>query len=70
MKEMHQILKFTYLESSTFEKGFYVSPTDFSLLRVIFTSLNFFRFQTNFKFYSGKPEISFKFNSDKNIISK
>ena len=30
----------------------------------------FFRFQTNFKIYSGKADISFKFNSDKNIISK
>ena len=65
MKEMHGILKFTNLESSTFAKGFCVRPADFSLLGVIFTLLNFFRFQTNLKIYSGKPDISFKFNSDK-----
>ena len=32
--------------------------------------LNLFRFQTNLKIYSGKPDISFNFNSGKNIISK
>ena len=54
----------------TFEKGFCVRPTDFSLLGVIFTLLNFFRFQTNLKIYSDNPDISFKFDSNKNIISK
>ena len=68
---MIQISKFTNPESSTFEKGFFVRLTDFSLLGVIFTSLlNFFRFQANLKIYSGKPDISFKFNSDKNVILK
>ena len=47
-----------------------VRPTDFSLLVVIFNLLNFFRFQANLKIYSGKPDISFKFNPDKNIFSK
>ena len=72
MKEIHRTLKFTNLESSTFvkKKSFCVRPTDFSLLRVILTLLNFLRFYTNLKIYSGKPDISFKFNSDKSIISK
>ena len=60
MKEMHQILKFTNLESSTFEKVFCVRPTDFSLFGVIFTLLNFFQFQANLEIYSGKPDTSFK----------
>ena len=72
MKEIHRTLKFTNLESSTFvkKKSFCVRPTDFSLLRVILTLLNFLRFYTNLKIYSGKPDISFMFNSDKSIISK
>ena len=37
---------------------------------VIFNLLNFFQFQANLKIYSGKPDISFKFNPDKNIISR
>ena len=49
---------------------FCVGPTDFCLLGAIFTLLNFFQFQRNLKIHSGKPDISFKFNSDKNIISK
>ena len=52
------------------KKVFCLRPTDFTLLGVIFTLLNFFRFQTNLKIYSGKPDISFKFNSDKNIVKK
>ena len=40
-----------------------VSPTDFPLFGVAFILLNFFQFLTNLKIYSGKPNISFKFNS-------
>ena len=71
MKEMHRILKFTNMESSTFEKGFLcTSDRIFFIGDIIFTWLNFFRFQKNLKVYSGKPDISFEFNSDKNIILK
>ena len=35
-----------------------------------YTLLNFFSFQTNLNIYSGKPDISFKFNSGQNINSK
>ena len=52
------------------KKVFSVRPTDFSLLGVIFTLLNFFRFQTNLKIYSGKPRIPFKFDFNENVISK
>ena len=57
---MHRIFKIYQLESSTFRKSF---------LGVIFALLNFFRFPTNLKIYSGKPDKLFKFNPDKNIIS-
>ena len=71
MKEIYRISKFTKLESSTFAKGFFVCMRPiFCYSGIIFTLLNFFRFQTNLKIYSGKPDISVKFNSDKNIISK
>ena len=39
MKEMHRIIKFPKLESSTFEKGFYERPTEFSFLGVMLTLL-------------------------------
>ena len=39
MKEMHRIIKFPKLESSTFEKGFCEHPTEFSFLRVMLTLL-------------------------------
>ena len=70
MKEMHRILKSTNLESSAFEKGFSCTSDGFFFIGVIFSLLNFFRFQTNLKIYSGKPRISFKFNFNKNVISK
>lgn len=47
-----------------------VSPTDFPLFGVAFILLNFFQFLTNLKIYSGKPRISFKFDFNKNVISK
>ena len=66
MKEMYRIIKFPNLESSTFEKGFCERPTEFLGGYVYFT----YRIPTNLKIYLGKPDISFKFNSDKNIISR
>ena len=39
MKEMHRIIKFSKLESSTFEKGFCERPTEFSFLGVMLTLL-------------------------------
>ena len=71
MKEIYRISKLTKLERSTFAKGFFLCMRPiFCYSGIIFTLLNFFRFQTNLKIYSGKPDISVKFNSDKNIISK
>ena len=71
MKEMHRILKFTNIESGTFEKVFLrTSDRFFFIGSYIYFTKFFFRFQTNLKIYSGKPDISSKFNSDKNIISK
>ena len=55
MEEMHWILKFTNLESISFEKAFLCTSDRFSLLGVIFTLLKFFQFQTSLKIYSGKP---------------
>ena len=55
------------LESGTFEKGFLCTS---DRLGAIFTLINVFPFQKNLKSYSGKPDISFKCNSDKNIILK
>ena len=57
MKEIYRISKFTKLESSTFAKGFFVCMRPiFCYSGIIFTLLNFFRFQTNLKIYSGKPD--------------
>ena len=58
MKEMHRISKFTNLESSTFKKKKFV------YVRKIFLYWGLYLL------YTGKPDISFKFSSDKNIISK
>ena len=49
MKEMHQVLKFTNLESSTFEKVFLCTSDRFFLLGVIFTLLNFFSISNKFE---------------------
>ena len=70
MKEMHRISIFSNLKTVLSEKVFCVRLTDFSLSGFIFTLVNFFQFQKIFKIYSGKPAISFKFNSDKNKILK
>ena len=61
--------KISNLENSTFEKGFLCTSDRFFFIGgyIYFT---FFPFQANLNIYSGKPDISFKFNSDKNIISK
>ena len=49
MKEMHRILKFTNLESSKVVKVFCIRPTDFFLLEIIFTLLNFFLISNKFE---------------------
>ena len=68
MKEMPPILKFTNLESSTLEKGFFVYLRQiFRYWGMIFILLNFFDFKQIWRLiYSGKPDVSFKFNYDKN----
>ena len=75
VKEMHRIFKSFNLESSTFEKGFWVRLTDFSLMGVIFALRNLFRFETTLKINKfedllRQPWYIFKFIADKNIISK
>ena len=67
MIKINGILKFTTLENSTFRKSFWCTSDRFFFIGGYITLPNFFRFQTNLKSYSGKPDISFKFNPDKNI---
>ena len=67
MIKINGILKFTTLENSTFRKSFLCTSDRFFFIGGYITLPNFFRFRTNLKSYSGKPDISFKFNPDKNI---
>ena len=70
MKEMYRILKFINLESSTFEKGFLCTSNRFFFIRGLYSLYyTFFDFKQIWRFTQASP-ISFKFNSDKNIISR
>ena len=49
MKEMHRILKFTNLESSTFKKGFLCTPDRFFFIRGYIHFTKFFLISNKFE---------------------